>query len=63
MLCHCSYHGGGTIMTTEEVEISVVIKLPKGHYQVASGLATKFSDITVTKLVYNNTYFLKYSKL
>jgi hypothetical protein len=26
-------------MTTEEVEISVVVKLPKGHYQVASGLA------------------------
>jgi hypothetical protein len=25
-------------MSTEEVEISVVIKLPKGHYQVASGL-------------------------
>jgi hypothetical protein len=26
-------------MTTEEVEISVVVKLPKGHYQVALGLA------------------------
>jgi hypothetical protein len=39
MLCHCSYPGGRTIMTTDEVEISVVIKLPKGHYQVASGLA------------------------
>jgi hypothetical protein len=25
-------------MTTEEVEISVVVKLPKGYYQVASGL-------------------------
>jgi hypothetical protein len=25
-------------MTTEEVEISLVGKLPKGHYQVASGL-------------------------
>ncbi len=23
---------------SEEVEISVVLKLPKGHYQVASGL-------------------------
>jgi hypothetical protein len=25
-------------MNTEEVEISVVVKLPKSHYQVASGL-------------------------
>jgi hypothetical protein len=32
-------------MTTEEVEISVVVKLPKGHYQVASGL-TRIYDYT-----------------
>ena len=43
---------------SEEVEISVVVKLPKGHYQVASGLTRIYDyanfDENVSNIIKEN---------
>jgi hypothetical protein len=38
---------------SEEVEISVVVKLPKGHYQVASGLTRIYDYANFDEYVSN----------